>query len=232
MAKERKRKKIAKKPKREAQIIKGTRLWKILLIVAIAVPALATLFFWYQAGFEKPMPREVFDKVTQNSIVFPAFVGLVAVSFWVHYRSLPQERRNRETIRKTPILIFMGVGVAALSAALLWWQNPNISLRTIISVMVHRPFVLGSAVGLTIGGLSLIFLLSSKEDQRRSIKVTLMLIAALLVFGGPTYLISVLQTLDIPYILVVLLGFFSFAVGLILLIRLIKEEERKTKALT
>jgi len=232
MAKERKTKEVAKKPKREVQIIKDARLWKILLIVAIIVPALATLLFWYQAGFERPMPREVFDKVTLNPIVFPAFVGLVAASFWVQYRSLPQESRNRETIRKTPILIFMGIGLAAVSAVLLWWQNPDISLRTIISVMVHRPFVLGSAAGLTLGGLGLIFFLSSKEDQRRSIKVTLMLIAALLVFGGPTYLLSVLDTLGIPYLLVVLLGLFSFAVGLILLVRLIKEEERKTKALT
>jgi len=230
MAKERKRKEIAKKPKREVPIIKGARLWKILLIVAIIVPALATLLFWYQAGFERPMPKEVFDKVTRNPIVFPAFVGLVAASFWVHYHAFPKERRNRETIRKTPILIFIGIGVATISAALLWWQNPDIS--TIISEIAHRPFVLGSAVGLILGGLGLIFLLSSKEDQRRSIKVTLMLVAAFLVFGGPTYLIYILETLGIPYLLVVLLGLFSFAVGLILFTRLIKEEERKTKALT
>jgi len=227
MAKERKRKEVAKKPKREVPIIKDARLWKIVLIAAIAVPALATLFFWYQAGFEKPMPMDVFNKVTRNPIIFPVFVGLVAASFWVHYRSLPQERRNRETIRKTPILIFMGIGVAAISSALLWWQNPDIPLKTIISVMVHRPFVLGSAVGLILGGLGLIFLLSSKEDQRRSIKITLMLIAALLVFGGPTYLLSVLEALGIPYLLVVLLSLFSFALGLILLTRLIKEEEKK-----
>lgn len=227
MVKEKKRRKVPKKPKIKAPVIKATWLWKALLIAAVAVPIISTLFFWYQAGFESPMPREVFDRVAENSIIFPAFVGLVAVSFWVQYQSFPLERRKREMMRKVPILFFMGVGVAVIAAVLLWWQNPTVSIRSIISFIVHRPFIIGPVGGLILGGLALIFLLSSKEEQRRSIKAALTLIAAFLVFGGPTYLLFFLQALNLPYLLLVLIGLFSFVVGIILFTKLIEEKEPK-----
>jgi len=220
-------KKVPKKPRFEAPTFKGTWLWKALLIVAVAVPIISTLFFWYQTGFERPMPREVFDRIAKNPIIFPAFVGLVAVSFWVQYRSFPLERRKREMMRKVPILFFMGVGVAVIAAVLLWWQNPTVSTRSIISFIVHRPFIIGPVGGLILGGLALIFLLSSKEEQRRSIKAALTLIAAFLVFGGPTYLLFFLQRLNLPYLLLVLIGLLSFVVGIILLTKLIEEKEPK-----
>lgn len=220
-----KRRKVPKKPRVEAPTFKGTWLWKALLIAAVAVPIISTLFFWYQTGFERPMPKEVFDRVAENPIIFPAFVGLVAVSFWVQYRSFPLERRKRETMRKVPILLFMGVGVAVITAVFLWWQDPEVSTRSIISFIVHRPFIIGSAGGLVLGGLALIFLLLSKEEQRRSIKVALTLIAAFLVFGGPTYLLFFLRTLNLPYLLLVLVGLFSFVMGIILFTKLIEEKE-------
>jgi len=224
MTKERRKRKVPKKPRLEALKFKSIWLWKALLIAAVAVPILSTLFFWYQAGFVRPMPREVFDRVAENPIIFPAFVGLVAASFWVQYRSFPLERRKRETMRKVPILFFMGVGVAVISAVLLWWQDPEVSTRSIISFIVHRPFIIGSVGGLVLGGLALIFLLSSKEEQRRSIKAALTLIAAFLVFGGPTYLLFFLQALNLPYLLLILVGLFSFVVGIILFTKLIEEK--------
>lgn len=222
MAKE--RRKVPKKPRVGAPSFKGTWLWKALLIAAVAVPIVFTLLFWYQAGFVTPMPREVFDRVTENPIIFPAFIGLAAASFWVQYRSFPLERRKREMMRKIPLLIFMGVGVVAVAAVLVWWQDPTVSARTIFSVVVHRPFVTGSVAGLILGAIVLIFLISSKEEQRRSIKAALTLIAAFLVFGGPTYLLFFLQTLNLPYLLLVLVGLFSFVVGVILFTRLIEEK--------
>jgi uncharacterized membrane protein SpoIIM required for sporulation len=59
------------------------------------------------------------------------------------------------------------------------------------------------------------------------IKVTLMLISAFLVFGGPTYLVYILNKLHIHYLITILIGLFSFAVGLIILTHLIKEQEEK-----
>jgi uncharacterized membrane protein YidH (DUF202 family) len=230
MAKERKMREAAEKYKREIPMFEGAQLWKILLIVAVIVPAIVTLIIWYQAGFEKPMPKEVFDRVAQSPIVFSAFIGLVAASFWLHYKALPKERRNKETIRKTPILIFMGIGVVIFSGVLLWWQNPDITTKEVILEIARKPFLVGSALILIFGGLSLIFLLSSKDEQRRALRITLMLISAFLVFGGPTYFILILQTAGIPYLLLILMGLFSFTLGLILLTRFIKEEERKTRS--
>jgi len=197
-----------------------------LLIASVAVPVIVTVFFWYQAGFETPMPKEVFDTVTGHPLVFPVFVGLVAASSLIRFYSFPVETRNRETIRRTPILIFMGVGVAVVTAALLWWQDPGVSARTMISEIVNKPFIIGSVVGLAVGGVSLIFLLSPKEDQTRSVRVALTMLAAFLVFGGPTYLLYVLQRTDAPYYLIAPLGLASFVAGVIILARQIGEERK------
>ncbi len=51
-----------------------------------------------------------------------------------------------------------------------------------------------------------------------------MLLAAFLVFGGPTYLMYALQQVIALYPLVLLLGVASFIVGLLLFTRLIKEK--------
>lgn len=65
----------------------------------------------------------------------------------------------------------------------------------------------------------------SKETRKKSVKAGLTVLAALLVFGGPTYLLYVLQRLPIPYPLVALLGLVSFVVGLFLFVRLMEEKE-------
>lgn len=60
--------------------------------------------------------------------------------------------------------------------------------------------------------------------ERRSVKGLLTLLAAFLVFGGPTYLMSALQGVGVPYPLLILVGVVSFLVGLFLFVRLIGEE--------
>ena len=219
---------ILRKLSLHAPKFEDPRTWKALLVAAVAVPAIATLFFWYQTGFERPMPKWVFDRVASDPLIFSASVGLVVASFFIQYYTLPPVRRKQEMMRKTPLLIFMGMAVAAVASALLWWQEPTIRVRTIISEITHKPFILGSILGLTLSGIGLIFLLSSKEKQRRCFKAVLTLSAAFLVFGGPTYLMFMLEKLKVPYPLLVLVGLSSFTAGVILFTRLIKEEERET----
>jgi len=69
-----------------------------------------------------------------------------------------------------------------------------------------------------------LFFQSSKETKRRSFRAFLMLLAAFLVFVGPTYLMYAFQEVIAFYPLVVLLGIASFIVGLVLFTRLIKEK--------
>ena len=73
--------------------------------------------------------------------------------------------------------------------------------------------------------------MSSKEKQKSFLQGLWMLFAALLTFGGPTYLPFVLERLDVPRILSLLLGLTAFAVGVILFAHLLKEE-RKIEAST
>lgn len=69
-----------------------------------------------------------------------------------------------------------------------------------------------------------VFLVLSKEELRRFIKAVILPFSALLMFGGPTYAILFLQKLNIPYIILVPVGFALFTAGLILFMRSIKEE--------
>jgi len=71
----------------------------------------------------------------------------------------------------------------------------------------------------------------TEEARKRFVKVILMLLAASLTFGGPTYLIYVLERWIIPQVLLALLGLASLTAGLILFTRLIGEEG-KSKAST
>jgi len=65
----------------------------------------------------------------------------------------------------------------------------------------------------------------SKETRKKSVKAGLTVLAALLVFGGPTYLLYVLREVPLPYPFVALLGLVSFVVGLFLFTRLMEEKE-------
>lgn len=63
----------------------------------------------------------------------------------------------------------------------------------------------------------------------RFVKIVLTIFAVLLIFGGPTYLLYVLQRLGIPSVLFTIVGLAAFIAGVILFMHLAKEEE-KSKA--
>ncbi len=66
-----------------------------------------------------------------------------------------------------------------------------------------------------------------KGAWKGAFRVILILIAAILTFGGPTYILMILQRLDVPQPLLVLLGLASLTVGIVLLAKFVKEEEEK-----
>jgi len=68
------------------------------------------------------------------------------------------------------------------------------------------------------------FLQSLKKGQKSFTKALLMLFAVFLIFGGPTYLIYILNQLEIPRLLILLIGLAAFTVGIILFAYLSKEE--------
>jgi hypothetical protein len=49
--------------------------------------------------------------------------------------------------------------------------------------------------------------------------------SVLLMLGGPTFFIYILQRLGVPYPLLILIGLGSFTIGIILFMGLAKEEE-------
>ena len=68
------------------------------------------------------------------------------------------------------------------------------------------------------------FLRPSKEGQKTFVKVLLMLLAVFLIIGGPTYLLYILNQMEIPRLLILLIGLAAFTVGIILFAYLSKEE--------
>jgi len=62
--------------------------------------------------------------------------------------------------------------------------------------------------------------------SERTVRAFLIFLAGLLTFGGPTYLMYILQGLGIPYLLYILLGLASFTAGVILFVHLFKEEQK------
>jgi len=65
------------------------------------------------------------------------------------------------------------------------------------------------------------------ERKTAFVRVLLFILAALLIFGGPTYAVYVLRHLaGLPYILVVLVGLIAFAVGILLFSRLIGKQTK------
>jgi uncharacterized membrane protein YagU involved in acid resistance len=140
------------------------------------------------------------------------------------------KRREKGTSEKSrrrimpPILIIAGISMAIIASIITWQQNPAASPRTMISNLINPPYIIGAALGLTVIGIIAMFFQQSKETKRTSFRAFLMLLAAFLVFGGPTYLIYVLQQVITLYPLVLLLGIASFIAGLLLFTRLIKEK--------
>jgi len=195
-------------------------IWKTLLILAVVVLAAATVFYRYQGGWEN------IDRLMRNYAVFAAFLGLIAISFFVQYRFGAPERRKREIRRRVPLLFVFGLGVLVFAAALFWLKNPSASQSSIFSSILRTRVVLGSALGLILGGSALGFILLPKGDQRRVVNVLLIVLAAFLMFGGPTYLLYAVLPLPIPYSFLVLLGLASFAVGIFLFLRLHGKESK------
>jgi lipopolysaccharide export LptBFGC system permease protein LptF len=124
-----------------------------------------------------------------------------------------------------PILVAIGIGVTVISSIILWRQDPAASPRTVILRLIDRPYIPGASVGLTLLGIVMMFFFSSKETQKKSVRAGLMVLAAFLVFGGPTYLLYALQQVTIPYPFLALFGLASFVVGLFLFMRLMKGKE-------
>jgi hypothetical protein len=59
---------------------------------------------------------------------------------------------------------------------------------------------------------------------RRMVRAFLTVLAALLTFGGPTYMTSVLESLGVPFFLYLILGLAFFIAGVILFLHLFGEE--------
>jgi uncharacterized membrane protein YidH (DUF202 family) len=197
--------------------------WKILLIVAAAVPIFAVVFAWSHNNFEMPMPRTVRDSVLTNPLVFSVFIGLVAISFAVQFFSDSPERRKESIRPRTPILLFIGPIVVLMVSVLAWWQSGS-SFARVVSEVAQKPFMLGTITGLTAGSLALAFLMSKREEQKRCFKILLTLTSVFLIFGGPSYLIYGLQAVKLPYHYAALIGLFSFIAGIIIFLRYVPKE--------
>ena len=154
------------------------------------------------------------------TIVAAGFVVLAGAVYFLKKRKPP-------TVPMVPpIFIIAGIGIAIIASIIVWQQNPAASPRTIISRVMDRPYIPGATVSLTLVGIAIAFFLSSKETQKRSVKAGLTLLAAFLVFVGPTYLLYALQQVAVPYPLLALLSLACFIVGLFLFMRLMKGKEK------
>lgn len=200
-------------------------LWKILLIIAAAVPIFALVFSWSQNNFEMPMPEAVKDSILTSPLVFSVFIGLIVVSFAVQYVLGSPVRRKNQIKRRTPILIFVGPVVALVLSLLVWWQS-GASLTDVFSEVAQELYMLGSIAGLTAGSLILAFAMSTRKEQKRGFKVLITLASVFLMFGGPTYFIYGLQAVKIPYSYTVFIGLVSFIIGVIIFLRFAAKETK------
>lgn len=200
-------------------------LWKILLIIAAAVPIFALVFSWSQNNFEMPMPEAVKDSILTSPLVFSVFIGLIVVSFAVQYVLGSPVRRKNQIKRRTPILIFVGPVVALVLSLLVWWQS-GASLTDVFSEVAQELYMLGSIAGLTAGSLILAFAMSTRKEQKRGFKVLITLASVFLMFGGPTYFIYGLQAVKIPYSYTVFIGLVSFIIGVIIFLRFVAKETK------
>jgi len=64
----------------------------------------------------------------------------------------------------------------------------------------------------------------AKASRERFMRALLTLLAALLTFGGPTYLPYILEEAAFPRLISLLLGLASFAIGIILFVYLFEGE--------
>jgi len=64
----------------------------------------------------------------------------------------------------------------------------------------------------------------SVKTPRGMVRAFLTFLAALLTFGGPTYMMYVLESLGVPQLLYLLLGLAFFTAGVILFVHLFRKE--------
>jgi cytochrome c biogenesis protein CcdA len=67
---------------------------------------------------------------------------------------------------------------------------------------------------------------TGSERKTAFIRTVLFILAAVLMFGGPTYLIYAMQKVNLPYSVSVLSGLIAFAVGILLFWRLIRKQTK------
>jgi cytochrome c biogenesis protein CcdA len=68
---------------------------------------------------------------------------------------------------------------------------------------------------------------TGSERKTAFVRVVLFILAALLIFGGPTYAVYVLRHFaGLPYMLVVIVGLITFIVGIWLFLRLVGKQTK------
>ncbi len=77
---------------------------------------------------------------------------------------------------------------------------------------------------MTLEGIIMAFFRSLKKGERSFINALLRLFAVFLIFAGPTYLLYILDRLEVPRLLVILIGLAAFTAGIIFFAYLSKEE--------
>ena len=66
----------------------------------------------------------------------------------------------------------------------------------------------------------------AKAGKERFVRGMLVLLAASLTFGGPTYLVYILEKLIVPHLIALLIGLASCIMGIILFAHLLEKEEK------
>jgi fucose permease len=66
--------------------------------------------------------------------------------------------------------------------------------------------------------------MSTRELQKRFLRVFVTLVSVALMFGGPSYLIYGLQVVKVSYTIAVVIGLVSFVVGIFLFLRFAPKE--------
>ncbi len=67
---------------------------------------------------------------------------------------------------------------------------------------------------------------SERKLTPASTRIALFIIAAFLMFAGPTYLIYLTQRVNLPYLISVFSGLIAFFVGVLLFLRLAKKQAK------
>lgn len=69
-------------------------------------------------------------------------------------------------------------------------------------------------------------ILKTFKIPERMFRAFLIVIAGLLTFAGPTYMMYILERFGVPYFLYILIGLASFTAGVILFLHLFRKEQK------